>query len=343
VGVRSDPFLILTIVLAIALPVGLIWLWPRFAGSGIRSVLARAGLFVLAQAMVVFALLVAVNSYFVFYSSWSDLFGTLHDGGVRIESNSKPQGPQQGAALARTTVPGGSTTTETDGRLESIDIQGLRSGLNERAAVYLPPQYFQTPYAKRGFPVVLDLTASPAQAEQSLPGVVRGEISAKKIQPTLFVMMRPATDDAPDVACNDVPGGKKAATFFASDVPSALGLTYRVADGVRGWGLLGDATGGYCALKLAMTHSDRFGAAASMVAAFQPAAGSYGRSARLAVDQNLVWRLKNLPAPPVATMVPAGAGSAAFVGLVRSPMTVSQATSTALPGYLEWLNRNLSP
>jgi Putative esterase len=341
VGVRSGPFLILAIALAIALPVGLIWFWSRFAGPGIGWILARTGLFVLAQASVVFALLVAVNSYFVFYSSWSDLFGTIHDGGVRIESNSKPQGAQQGYALARTVITGGSTKTEADGRLESIDIQGLRSGLSERADVYLPPQYFQAAFAKRRFPVVLDLTASPAQAEQSLPGLVRGEISAKRIQPTLFVMMRPATDDAPSADCNNVPGGKKAETFFAGDVPAALALTYRVPTGVHGWGLFGDATGGYCALKLAMMNSDRFGAAASMAAAFQPAPGSYGKVAKYADDQNLIWRLKNLPAPPVATLVPAGAGSTAFVKLVRSPMSVEQASTTTQASYLEWLTHNL--
>ena len=89
-------------------------------------------------------------------------------------------------------------------------------------------------------------------------------IKEGKVNPTVLVMMRPSPAMPRDTECEDVPDSTQAETYFAKDVPQAIRDSYRVAEGPGTLGLIGNSTGGYCALKLAMKHPDVFSAAVSL-------------------------------------------------------------------------------
>ncbi|MGW1120544.1 alpha/beta hydrolase-fold protein [Streptomyces tanashiensis] len=56
----------------------------------------------------------------------------------------------------------------------------------------------------------------------------------------------------------------QAETFLARDRPEAISGAYRVGEHARDWGVIGNSTGGYCALKLGPHHPDRFAASAGL-------------------------------------------------------------------------------
>lgn len=84
------------------------------------------------------------------------------------------------------------------------------------------------------------------------------------MQPMILVMMRPTVAPPRDTECVDVPGGPKTESFFAKDLPDAVSHHYRVGKKPGSWGIVGDSTGGYCALKLAIHHPETYAAGAGL-------------------------------------------------------------------------------
>jgi S-formylglutathione hydrolase FrmB len=122
----------------------------------------------------------------------------------------------------------------------------------------------------------------------------------------VLVMLRPTVVPPRDTECTDVPAGPQVETFLAQDVPVALRDSVRVSP--VGWGAIGDSTGGYCAAKLAMLHSDVFTAAVTLSGYFHTLRDSttgdlWGGSRVLWNLNNLEWRLRHLPPPPVSLLV----------------------------------------
>jgi len=185
----------------------------------------------------------------------------------------------------------------------------------------------------------------------------------------VLVMMSPSVAPPRDTECTDVPDGPQALTFLAADVPEAMAASYRVQP--RGWGAIGFSTGGYCAAKLAMTHSETFSAAVTLSGYFRTlrdrsTGDLWGGSAVVRRLNDLEWRLQHLPSPPVSLLVttardeagPAGyAASRRFLdlasstgGAMRVDALVAErgghnyATATAhLPRSLSWLSLHLPP
>ncbi|MER6809336.1 hypothetical protein ABT299_08655 [Spirillospora sp. NPDC000708] len=179
----------------------------------------------------------------------------------------------------------------------------------------------------------------------------------------------PASRAVRPAGCLDLPGvpGGQAETFLAQDLPLALAGTYRLPEARAGWGVAGIGTGGQCAARLAMLHSDRFTAAASLNGRFGPPADGSGTDARTVVklkagagkapgggtkaapepddpyggsgpyrlDQDLTWRLQHLPPPPVSVLAAARAtgpdaqAAGQFAALARPPM---HADKVLVPG-----------
>lgn len=375
VGLTSGGLLGFLILAAAGLGAGVIGWWPRLAGPGAATLLARVATFAAAQFVLFTVLLVAINDYFLFYASWSDLLGTNNQP-VHIQNNheaaARPPAQTRPPARQATTL-GRKTATDPvrDGRIEQIQVQGARTGLTTSAYVFLPPQYFQQRFAGRRFPVVYDFTGFPGLPKQLItrlhvPGTAAREMNAGLVQPMVIVMMRPTpSSQMPrDTECTDVPSGPQVLSFYAQDVPDAITSTYRVTDDYRGWGVMGDSTGGYCAVKLAMTASTRFAAAVSMAGYFYPrqdwtTGDLYGRSKPVKQDNSLIWRLQHLPAPPVSVLVttsPDGErdfGEARkFLELARPPMNSAQIMvpggghnphtwRRVLPSAIEWLGQHL--
>ncbi|MCO5971734.1 alpha/beta hydrolase [Actinoallomurus soli] len=377
-GLTSGGFFGFLIVVAVAATAAIIWWWPKFARSGIGPFLARIGLFLTAQFALILVLLAGVNNYFLFYASWSDLMGTNNQGvNVQLNNNSsgpsRPQGAGQPLARQVTTIGQKKKADPAkDGQIEQVEIRGDRTGLTTQAYVYLPPQYFQKKFDKRRFPVMFDFTGFPGVPEQlitrmNVPATATREMNAGQVQPMVIVMLRPTpTSLMPkDTECTDVPGGPQVLSFYSQDLPERLMSTYRVATGEHSWGVMGDSTGGYCAVKLAMTHSDRFTAAVSMAGYFYPrqdwqTGDLYAGNKQVKSDNSLIWRLQHLPPPPISVLVttsPDGEkdyGEARkFLQLAAAPMATDKILvpggghnphtwKRVTPSALQWMSAHLA-
>ncbi len=310
-GLTSNVFFIVLVIAAVAAGALTLWLWPRAAKRGLIPWLGRLGLLALTQAMILCVILVAANNNFGFYSSWNDLLGQA-DGNQIMEAGHS-SGRPVGLAVRGKTDAGLKGGKERAGEVEDVQFRGLASGLVTDGFVYLPPQYFQKGHEKDRFPVVVALTGYPGVAKNlitglKIPRTVSDDIVAKRIKPTIYVMVRPTVVPGRDTNCTDVPGGPQALTFFNQDLPIALSGTYRTADTPGSWGAVGDSTGGYCALKFPMTNPLRYGAGAGLSADYfarqdGDTGDLYAGSAQVKRENDLTWRLQHMPAPPVSLLI----------------------------------------
>jgi len=396
-GLTSGTLLTLTVELALLAGGATVWYWPRLAKQTWRAVLGRIGMLIATQFTVLAVLGLLANNYFAFYSSWDDLLGTGERGPVQVQSRAVlPAGAASPGPAAK---PSASPTPEPPvvplpvqplgkepvavqsgkagkdpkvvGEIQAVRIPGARTGLSTDGYVYLPPQYFQPEYADRKFPAVVVMTGFPGDAKNLItrlnyPGVALDQNRAGRMQPTVLVLMRPSPAMPADTECEDIPQGAQSATYFTKDVPGAISTSYRVPADSRAWGVIGNSTGGYCALKLAMRHPDAFPAAVSvsgyLKAAEDVTTGDlFKGSQQRRNEADLMWRLANLPQPNVAVML-AGAEQGdgdfrketdAFTAAVHPPMTAAVASVPEgghnyytwirlLPSALEFLSQHLT-
>ena len=384
-GLTSGLLIGLAAFLAASAFVGTLWMWRRLASPPPSHVVARIGLLLWAQVTVMLVIFLSVNKSFGFFASWSDLFGTNsatgvivaprhQTGGQSAPIHSQGTGVLASRAASSRTGPAWSLTTGHEwsryGRLQLIRISGIRSGIVANAYVYLPAQYFSVAPPGRTFPVIVvvsDHVTTPGDpySAVSLAVTAAGEVDAGRAQ-AIYVMLGASVRGGSggsggsggaggagggDLGCLDVPGGPQAATFFAQDVPAAIESAYPASQVAAGWAVLGDASGGYCALSLAMAHSDRFAVAVAPLAAYGAPPDSAGTrpgtagwwlsgGRNLLRDENdLGWRLRNLPPQPITLFfLRAGAGerqrngaesaaaAQAFLSLMRPPTYVTQIT-----------------
>ncbi|AUG80951.1 esterase [Kitasatospora sp. MMS16-BH015] len=386
-GLTSHKVLALAVLVAAAVMVGTVWVWPRLAGRTWRAVLGRIGTLLGTQLAVICALGLVANNYFTFYSSWDDLLGTGDQGQVSVQSKAvggrpavgadAPGAAAKGAAvqeLGREPVQGGGALgrdPKQAGEIRVVRIGGPSTGLSTDGYVYLPPQYFQPEYAGRKFPAAIVMTGFPGDAKNLLtrlnyPGASLQLMQSGKMQPTVLVLMRPSPAMPADTECEDIPQGAQSDTYFSKDVPKVIEGSYRVSPDPHAWGVVGNSTGGYCALKLAMRHPDAFGTAVSISGYYKAAEDAttgdlFKGSQQRRSDADLMWRLKNLPAPKVAVMLSGsdeGDGNYKhdtdlFEAAIQAPMTVStaevptgghnfQTWTRLLPPSLEFLSQHLA-
>jgi pimeloyl-ACP methyl ester carboxylesterase len=368
-GLTSGRFLAVLCLLSAAAFGAAVGLWPRLSGQRARTVLARAGALAGVQAITLITLAAMMNAYFEFYGSWGDLFGQatatpriISHAGVRGARTERPGVVQ----TVRTPLAGGAPKA---GEIRTLHIHGAYTGISTTAYAYLPPQYFQKPYAHARFPVIVQLTGYPGDAHNLVsrmkaPEIARGLLAHRRMRPAIIVMMRPTVVPPRDTECADVPGGPQVSTFFAQDLPTALTATYRIPARRSAWGLIGDSTGGYCALKLAMTHPDRFGAAVALSGYYGAlrdftTGDLYGGSKIVREENDLVWRLRHTVQPPISVLVTSSrsgernlASTRRFMRLVHAPMKVASIIlprgghnfttwRRELPSALTWLSARL--
>lgn len=370
-GLTSKKVLALAILLAVLLFVGTIVLWPRLARGNWRAVGGRVVLLLATQLAVFASIGLAANQAFGFYASWADLLGRESGQGVVVDHS---QGQVRGLQVVDTqsvAVPGGGVP-RLGGQIQKIDIVGDRTRLATPAYVYLPPEYFQPRFGRRAFPVAVVLTGYPGTAEALIKGLhfphtAHGLARRGRMQPMILVMMRPTVAPPRDTECVDVPRGPQTETFFAADLPAAISAHYRVARGPGGWGVIGDSTGGYCALKLALHHPRVYAAAVGLSPSYRaPIDATTGDlfqgDTRLKQRADLKWYMKHQPAPDVSLLVTSSKRgehnykeTLKFVDLVKSrpPTRISSMVLESgghnfntwrreIPGSLEWLSRRLS-
>ncbi|MFJ3308684.1 alpha/beta hydrolase [Streptomyces sp. NPDC086549] len=313
-GLTSNNVLVLAVVLAILLFVGTVWLWPQLARRNWRAVSGRVGLLLATQLTLFASLGIAANQAFGFYSTWADLFGRETDQGVVVDHSigGAPGGPLQVVSTARVQGASGSRP-QLAGQVQKVDIVGRTTHIATPAYVYLPPEYFQPQYRTRTFPAAVVLTGYPGTAQALVdklhyPSTAQELAKNGRMQPMILVMLRPTVAPPRDTECVDIPGGPRTETFFAKDLPDAVLAHYRVGKKPGSWGIIGDSTGGYCALKLAMHHPDVYAAGAGLSpyykAPIDPTTGDLFRGDRnLRNRADLWWCLKHHPAPNTSLLV----------------------------------------
>ncbi|MFD0329927.1 alpha/beta hydrolase [Streptacidiphilus monticola] len=225
------------------------------------------------------------------------------------------------------------------GTVEQVRVHGGSTGLTEDAYVYLPAEYGQPAYAHADFPVVVVFTGYPGTPENLItrmkyPTVAAQAIQQHQMQPTILVLMRPSVAMPRDTECQDVPGGPQAQSFFTKDLRTAVASRYRVGLTARSWGVIGDSTGGYCALSLALRAPQSFAAAVSLSGYYNAAHDSttgdlFGGDPTLRQQADLMWRLRHLPGAPVSLLVTSSKtehdwkATQQFVAAVKAPTQIS--------------------
>ncbi|MDI3418437.1 alpha/beta hydrolase [Streptomyces luteolus] len=310
-GLKSNLVLASAALLAVLLFFGTVWLWPKLAGRNWRAVLGRVLALGATQLMLFATVGLTANRSFEFYASWADLFGQEQEMGVVVEHDTgganralKVLGTQPVSQVA-----GGSTPT-VGGRIQRVEVTGERSGIRSPAYVYLPPEYFED--KRRTFPTAIVITGYPGTAENLLnglryPATAHDQAKRGKMQPMILVMLRPTVVPPRDTECVDVPHGPQTETFFAKDLPAAVAGHYRVGEKPGSWGVIGNSTGGYCALKIALKHPDRFAAGAGLSANYRaPIDDTTGDlfqgDRRVEQESDLMWLLDHRPPPKVSLL-----------------------------------------
>ncbi|MGW5482252.1 alpha/beta hydrolase [Streptomyces sp. NPDC004008] len=313
-GLTSNKVLVLAVLFAVLLFVGTVWFWPRLARSSWRTVGGRVGLLFATQVAIFASIGLAANQAFGFYASWADLFGQESAQGVVVNHGlaGSAGGPLQVLDTSEVNVEGGARP-QIGGQIQRVDIMGHTTHITAPAYVYLPPEYFQPQYRTRTFPAAVVLTGYPGTAEALIKGLHYPQTAHElakngRMQPMILVMLRPSVAPPRDTECVDVPGGPHTETFFAKDLPDAIGAHYRVGKKQGGWGVIGDSTGGYCALKLAMHHPDAYAAGVGLSpyykAPIDPTTGDlFHGNKDLRNRADLWWCLKHLPAPNTSLLV----------------------------------------
>lgn len=383
-GLTSHKVLALAGLLAVLAMAATVGAWPRLARPSWRAVLGRIGVLLGTQLAVLCALGLVANDYFAFYNSWNDLLGTGGNAQVTVankdaRAQSVPNRPARATAttvalLGQEPVQGRGAIGRgpaSSGRIDVVTIPGPASGLSTQGYVYLPPQYFQPAYARQQFPAAIVMTGFPGDARNLItrlnyPGIALQLMQSGRMRPVVLVLTRPSPAMPRDTECEDIPNGPQSDTYFTRDVPRVIETSYRVSADPHAWAVVGDSTGGYCALKLVIRHPDTFRSAVSIAGYYRADEDAttgdlFGGSPQRRNTADLMWRLRNLPQPPVSLML---AGPArgdgdyqhqtdAFLAAAQPPMTVATATvpegghnfetwSRLLPPTLKWLSAHLS-
>ena len=317
-GLTSRTVLVIAAVVAVLVPVATVVWWPRLSRPSWPALLGRIGSLLTGQLAMLCAIALAANNYFAFYSSWGDLLGDGDDARVRVQSSADgragelppPVRAQLRGTVPLSAVPGG---RDTAGEVQAVRITGSVSGLRTDAYVYLPPQYFRPAHAQERFPAAIVLTGFPGDAKNlvtrlNYPAAALQLMREGRMRPTVLVLMRPSPAMPADTECEDVPGGAQSETYFTRDVPRVVAASYRVTAAPAGWAVMGNSTGGYCALKMAMRHPEVFPTAVALSGYYRAAEDAttgdlFRGSERRRREADLTWRLANLPVPRVSVLL----------------------------------------
>ncbi|MGK5547810.1 alpha/beta hydrolase [Streptomyces sp. URMC 127] len=366
-GLTSQTFQLVLVLIAVAVCVLVLWLWPRAARKGPLAVAGRIGLLVLTQVSILAVLLVAANKEFGFYSTWNELLGRASSRQVVQPGTEAGKRPPALVVQGQESI-GLKGAREKAGQVDRIEIHGPVTGLSMDGYAYLPPEYFQKEHEKEKFPVVVAITGQPGVSKNlitqlKVPQAASSAVMKKEIRPTIYVLVRPSVVADRDTNCTDVPGGPQALAFFLQDLPLAVTDVYR-ADGSPGsWGAVGNSTGGYCALKLAMADPVRYGAAAGLSADYfarqdGKTGDLYAGSKAYKNESDLTWRLEHMPPPPVSLLVATSKNeenyepTLKFAQKARPPLKVDklvrdegghnfQTWREEYPVVLRWLDKEL--
>jgi enterochelin esterase-like enzyme len=268
------------------------------------------------------------------YHTWSSLTGGTADADQPDTMDSAPDLRSSFAAPAASAAPVAPAVSGRS-RIERFTVTGPASGLTLPVYAYLPPGYDQPARRSTRYPVIEALHGFPGSPRTWLHKLdvqarLDREIAAGRMAPTVVVFPYQTPDALRDTECVDLVNGPHAETFLTVDVPAAVRSAYRVRTDRAGWGLIGYSAGGFCAANLLLRHPDRYAAGASLSGYADP--GITIGDGSESTTNNVAWRLRNLPPPPVALYLAAAGddkhamrAAGLIAGLARAPMTVTTA------------------
>jgi enterochelin esterase-like enzyme len=213
-----------------------------------------------------------VNNFYGYYTSWDDAWRDV----TGQAPASVARVPDLGARLDQVLQEAvHRRQVRKDGFALQTTLSGPRSRISRQGVVYLPPQYFQPPYADRRFPVIELIHGSPGtpgdyEGRLQVSGMLRKLISAHRAQPVVLVI--PDANGGLDrsTQCLNTVRGEQDETYLSIDVPDDVAARLRVERPGPAWGIAGFSEGGFCAANLALRHPGRYGAAASLSGYFEP-------------------------------------------------------------------------
>ncbi|MER5564071.1 alpha/beta hydrolase-fold protein [Streptomyces sp. NPDC002506] len=367
-GLTSTTVLALSVLCTVLLSLLVVWQWPRLAGRGWRPGVARVGLVCAVQLLLFSSVGLAANKSLLIYGSWADLLGRQDGTGV-LDSKAAGSPGVHVVGRQKVDVPGAGKPG-IGGEVQRIDVRGERSRIATPAYVYLPPEYFQKDFETKSFPVTVVLTGYPGTAENLIKGLRYPKTAwtlakEKKMQPMILVMMRPTLVPGRNTQCVDIPDGPQTETFFAEDLRRAIGGSYRVGTKPRNWGFIGDSTGGYCALKVALEHPEAYAAGVGLSADYKPDVDAdsgdlFHGNKQQEKRADLLWALDHLPQGTSSFLVTTSKQGESnlgetrkFVAKVKEPARVSSITLDSgghnfntwrreIPPSLQWLSARLA-
>ncbi|MER5846187.1 alpha/beta hydrolase-fold protein [Streptomyces sp. NPDC002012] len=315
-SLTGTPFFLATIALAVVTVLLPLLLWGRVRGPAVVRGAVRLVMVVLAQAAAVLSVFVMVNNTNGLYDSWADLLGTGHH--IVAAPDLGRDGLGDHKHLANESKVAQDFSLTHDARLgrgvRVTQLSGRVSGVRGEVYVWLPPQYGQPAFRHRKFPVVELLGGFPGSAKawfgslrvqsQLEAGMRRGEIAP-------FILVEPRTNllAGQDTGCANVPGVVDAESWLSVDVRQMVTDTFRAQSRASGWAVAGYSAGAHCAVKMALSHPDRYRAAVGLSGYNDPAAERVsltGRDPELRRVNNPLWILRHAATPPCVSLYLSG-------------------------------------
>lgn len=292
------PFFILLAVLSLSLNVLLVVFWNRFHGKSAVRNTQRFALLMLAQLLVVATVSTGLNRSMSFYGSWSDLVGGYGASETPIvHVKDAATSPLDGYIRETVRQEG----FRTHGGQFSFMLKGSKSGVTAPVYVYLPPTYGANPEKK--WPVLELLPGYPGVPTTwfhalDLARVIRKAVSTGYAHDFLIVLPTMSVAPPRDTECTDIPGGLGVNTWLGVDVPSAVIGGLSASTDRKNWAIAGYSTGGFCAAKVALTHTERFSVAVPIAPYFTPSrAELFGGSAAVRDANSPLFLAQKLTLP----------------------------------------------
>jgi pimeloyl-ACP methyl ester carboxylesterase len=298
-GLTDLSTLVVAILLLLAITGVTLALWGRLDRVAARWPL-RVLMIGTCQLAAVLVTALALNNAFVFYQSWSELLGAHPRSGYSQLAVGSVDAGLHARLLA--------DYRAGRGTVISLPVPGARSGVHTGpATVYLPPQYGDPAYANRSFPV-LELTSGFPATPNTWFRVLHVDSELNYLIDTgrsaPFIAVVPVQNVAAprDTECVNVVGGPQVDSYLSYDVRAAVERSVRASSSGSQWTVLGDSTGGYCAVDLALRHPGMFSAAVSIAGYNAPAHDAttgdlFGSDPALAALYSPLWLIRHQTAP----------------------------------------------
>ena len=373
-GLTGGPFLALVAMLTAAAFVVTVMAWPALAGRTTSRVLARVGMLLGVNLLVLLTAATQLNAQFLFFADWTDLKGALSG---TVTTTALRRGTTASHAASRVVTGTAATGTAHVARAAgTTDASGARvytvhgplSGVTGTVVVQLPPGYGDPRAASVRYPVLEAFHGWPGSPFSWVRGInlaagVAQQVAAHHMRPAIIVSPQLEVPPGVDTECvNGNPGLPQVETWVARDVPDWVTATFRARTDRSSWSTIGLSAGGWCAAMATMLHPAQYGAGIVLGGYFRPEFGPayepYPPGSARARRYDLVALTRRRP-PPVALWLetshadPVSYGSsAALLKETRPPLAIDAIVlqhaghrvslwQQLLPSALAWLGANV--